>query len=322
LVYKNQISVEFSHILSDGHGLLIFLSSIIMYYFRDKGLIQDNQLDKLYRTEADREELEDAYSRYFKEDIPPVIRQAKSFHLPFPLRQKPRFKMLLAILSINELKLKAKEKGVSINNYLISVYLLILQDIYFEYIDNGISIRNKIARIQVPVNLRNIYPSKTMRNFSLFVMPEIDFRLGKYSFDEILKIVYHKMQLETDEKIISKIISRNVGGERNFLVRGIPIWIKSLILNFKYLSEGANQYSGVVTNLGKIHLPESIRSKIDYFAITPPPPNKKLKINCGVIGYGEKLVISFGNITKSTEFERRFLHFLTQQGMKVRITKK
>jgi len=50
-----------------------------------------------------------------------------------------------------------------------------------------------------------------MRNFSLFVTPEIDFRLGKYSFEEILKIVYHKMQVETDEKLINKIISRNVG---------------------------------------------------------------------------------------------------------------
>ena len=322
LVYKNQISVEFSHILSDGYGLLIFLKSIIIYYFRDKSLILDDQLDSFYKTEADKEELEDAYSRYFKKNIPPVIRQPRSFHIPYPLRHKPRFNLLLAILSINELKLKAKEKGVSITDYLVSVYLLILQDIFFEYKDNGIAIRNKIARIQVPVNLRNIYPSKTMRNFSLFVMPEIDFRLGKYSFDEILKIVYHKMQLETDEKLISKIISRNVGGERNILVRGIPIWIKSLVLSLKYYTEGTNQYSGVITNLGKINLPESIQDKIDYFAVTPPPPNKKLKINCGAIGFGDKLVMSFGNITKTREFERRYLHFLTQQGLKVRITKK
>ena len=185
--------------------------------------------------------------------------------------------------------------------------------------DQGFAVRNKIARIQVPVDLRNIYPTKTMRNFSLFVMPEIDFRLGRYSFDEILKIVYHKMQLETDEKLISKIISRNVGSERNIFVRGIPIWLKSLVLYHKYYTEGADQYSGVVTNLGKIDFPESICGKIDYFVMTPPPPNKKLKINCGVIGYGNKLVISFGNITKSKEFERKYLHFLSQQGVKVSV---
>jgi len=146
--------------------------------------------------------------------------------------------------------------------------------------------------------------------------------LGEYTFNEILKIVYHKMRLETDEKLINKIISRNVGGERNIIVRGIPIWLKSLVLYFKYYSEGADQYSGVVTNLGRVELPEAISDRIDYFIISPPPPNKKLKINCGVAGYGDTLAMSFGNITKSRDFERRYLQFLTSQGIGVRVTKK
>lgn len=321
LVYQNRLSAEFSHILTDGHGLLIFLKAILLYYFREKGYIGDNQIDHFYTSGGDKEEYEDAYSRYFKENMPSLPSQPKAFHLPYPLKNKGRFEVLYAVLSIEQLKQKAKEKEVSITDYLIAVYLLVLQDIYFDCKHKGMHIPHKIARIEVPVNLRNIYPSKTLRNFSLFVMPEIDFRLGEYSFDEIIKIVYHKMQLETDEKLISKIISRNVGGERNIVVRGIPIWLKSLILYFKYYSEGANQYSGVVTNLGKIELPEAIRSKVDYFAVTPPPPNRKLKLNCGVIGYKDKLVLSFGNITKSREFERKYLQFLTHQGIEVSLTK-
>ena len=131
--------------------------------------------------------------------------------MPFQLRSKPRFDVLLAIISIKEFQQKAQEKQVIITEYLVAIYLLVLQDIFFERKGKGISPRNNIARIQVPVNLRKIYPSKTMRSFSLFITPEIDFRLGKYSFEEILKIVYHKMQVETDEKLINKIISRNVG---------------------------------------------------------------------------------------------------------------
>lgn len=319
LVYKNRLSVEFSHILTDGFGLITFMKSILIYYFREKGIINNNQIDDFFTTNANKEEFEDAYCRYFKENIPTVISQPKAFHLPYSLHKKPRFDILFAILSIKELKQKAQKKSVSITEYLIAVYLLVLQDIFFDNIKKGISTPNKIARIQVPINLRKTYPCKTMRNFSLFVMPEIDFRLGKYSFDEILKIVYHKMKLETDEKLISKIISRNVRGEKKLLVRGIPIWLKSLVLYFKYYSEGTNQYSGVVTNLGKIDLPELITDKIDFFAMTPPPPNIKLKINCGVIGYGDKLVLSFGNITTSKDFEQKFLHFLSLQGINIKI---
>lgn len=220
-------------------------------------------------------------------------------------------------MKLSDIKKKASEKGISITEYMVAVQLYVLQEISGENKWH----KKKVIRIQVPVNLRNIYPSTTMRNFSLFVMPEIDTRLGLYSFDEIVKVVHHKMQLETDEKLISKIISRNVGSAKKLVVRGIPLVAKNLLLRYKYYSEGANQYSGVVTNLGKIDVPEQLRNTIDYFVITPPPPNKKLKINCGIAGFNDKLALSFGNITNSKEMERRFVRFFTKEGINVQLKK-
>lgn len=321
VVYNNRISAEFSHILTDGYGITSYLKYILVHYFNEMGVPRSDESVVPGFLESMGDEFEDAYNRYFKENIPTVIRQPKAFHLPFPLRQKPRFDVLLAITAVDALKRKADEKKVSLTDYLVSVYLWVLQEIIDELRTQNLPVRNKIARIQVPINLRNIYPTATMRNFSLFVMPEIDLRLGHYSFDEILKIVYHKMQLETDEKLINKILSRNVGGERKLLVRGIPLLIKSIVLNFKYYSEGADQYSGVLTNMGKISLPQTVSDRIDYFVLTPPPPNTKLKINCGVVGFGNKLVLSFGNITGSKDLEKRFIRFLTREGIKVKITK-
>src|SRR6187397_369592 len=90
-----------------------------------------------------------------------------------------------------------------------------------------------------------------MRNFSLFVTPEIDLSLGAYSFEEIVKTVHHIMQLETDKKLINKMIARNVGAERNIWLKNTPLFIKSLILYLTYTSAGPSLYSGVITNLGK-----------------------------------------------------------------------
>ena len=42
-----------------------------------------------------------------------------------------------------------------------------------------------------------------------------------------------------------------------------------------------------------------------------------LKINCGIIGFGDKLVMSFGNITTSDEFEDKFVNFLKQQKIQI-----
>jgi NRPS condensation-like uncharacterized protein len=318
LVRTNFISGEFSHVLTDGSGAMEFFKNVLILYSGECGAKipaeyqVGNPVDRI-----SEEEYEDAYNRYFKAEIPPMVKRSKAFHLPYSLKSSPRFTVLKAIVSLKQMKEAAHKYEVSITVYLTSVYLYILQEIYESL--NGFSKykKRKRLRVQVPVNLRNIFPSKTMRNFTLFVMPEIDLRLGHYTFDEIVKSVYHQSKLETDEKLIHKNISRNVGSERKLFVRGIPLFLKSLILRMKYYSLGTNQYSGVLTNLGKIDLPAETGRLIDYFVMTPPPPNKKLKINCGVAGFGDKLVLSFGNVTQSLEFEDKFLQFLRDQNITV-----
>lgn len=319
-VINNRISVEFSHVLTDGTGANIFLASLLMAYFEVSSLPVDCISDFHLNSQISDQEIEDAYNHYFQAWIPPVIRYSKAFHLPFNLNAKPRFRTLVALIPVNDIKAKAREKEISITDYLVACYLFILQEIYLELPRHSRSRKRSTLRVQVPVNLRKIYPTKSMRNFSLFVLPEIDLRLGHYSLDEILKIVHHKIKLETDEKLINKIISRNVGSERNILVRGIPLFLKNLILYYKYYSQGANQYSGVITNLGKIELPEEIMDKISHFVFIPPPPNKKLKVNCGVISFKDILAVSFGSISSSREMERRFFRYLADQGIRVKLT--
>ncbi|MDD4108068.1 MAG: hypothetical protein PHH93_05040 [Prolixibacteraceae bacterium] len=318
LVKSNSISIECSHILTDGSGALEFLKTLLIIYSGECGAEIPAEYHFSESPVIPEEEYEDAYNRYFKSEIPAILKRSKAFHLPYSLKSSPRFTRLTAIIPLEQMKSIAHEKEVSITVYLISVYLYILQDIAEGLNRTKRCRRRKKLRIQVPVNLRNILPSKTMRNFSLFVMPEIDMRLGHYTFDEIIKSVYHQTQLESEEKLINKNISRNVGNERKLFVRGIPLFLKSLILRIKYYSLGTSQYSGVITNIGKINLPSGTAGLTDYFIITPPPPNKMLKINCGVAGFEDKLVLSFGNITQSTEFEEKFLLFLSDQNITIK----
>jgi NRPS condensation-like uncharacterized protein len=316
LVWNNSVSLEVSHILTDGAGAFEFLKTALILYSQEcSAAIPPDYPFKNPNEKYEEEEYEDAYKRYFKEDIPPIVKRSRAFHLPFSVRPSPRFRRMTVILSLSEIKQASKEKGVSITMYLVAVYLYVLQDI-FENLSplNRLKV-NKILRIQVPINLRNILPSRTMRNFSLFVMPEIDLRLGHYTFDEILKTVYHQMHLETDIKLINKNISRNVGSEKKLYVRSIPLFIKSLILKIKFNSLGTSQYSGVVTNLGKIEMPPETGDMIDHFVLTAPPPNKVLKISCAAIGFGDKLTLNFGNITNTWEFEEKFLYFLKEQNI-------
>ncbi|HWV70167.1 MAG TPA: hypothetical protein VN040_00530, partial [Pseudosphingobacterium sp.] len=277
----------------------------------------ENKFDTLQET-PNPEEYEDAYKKYFKKLKIPNVKVPQAFHLPFRLRNKPRFDVLTAAMPIELIKKKSKEYGVSITEYLTAIYLYALQQIYRRQSLLKKRISSKIIRIEVPINLRRLYPSRTMRNFSLYVLPTIDLRLGAYTFQEIIKIVFHQMRLETDKKLINKMISRNVGGERNPILRRIPLLIKSLFLS-KLYTIGTKQYSGVVTNLGKIDLGPDLNQWIKGFLFIPPPPNKVLKVNCGIAGFGNHLIASFGNITTSRELERLFFSFMVKEGIRVKI---
>jgi NRPS condensation-like uncharacterized protein len=320
LIKNSRISVEFSHILTDGSGGFEFLKSLLLTYFEACNLSAPESLPFLRPNEMPvNEEFEDAFNKYFQSDIPPPKKIQKSFHIPFRLKSIPRFSVIIGLMPLDELTAKSKQHNVSITVYLVSVYLYSLQNIYNRLSTFGKKRSRKIFRIQVPMNLRRMYPSKTMRNFSLFVTPEIDLRLGTYTLEEILKTVYHLMQLETDKKLINKIIARNVGAERNLWLKNTPLFIKSLILYFTYKAAGTSRYSGVITNLGKVTFTPAVDALIDYFVFIPPPPNKTLKVNCGVWGFDNKLIMSFGNITESTEVEREFFTLMTNQGIPVKI---
>jgi len=316
LVRGSTISVEFSHILTDGHGAMEFFKTLLITYFSEVGVAVPDDLSYFQPgARIDRDELEDSFHRYFKKHLPKRIHLPRAFHLPYPIKRTARFSAMKASLSMENVKRQARGYAVSITEYLVSVYLYSLQQVFRELDEREKRNNDKLLRIQVPVNLRNIFPSRSMRNFTLFVLPEIDLRLGFYSFREILKKVHHLMQLEKDEKLISRTISRNVGSERDKILRSLPLFVKSMILQTQYYNLGANLYSGELTNLGKVDLYPELNDRIESFTFVPPPPNKALKVDCGVIGFKDKLVMTFGNITRTKAFEQHFLQTLSREGL-------
>ena len=320
LVFGNRISVEFSHVLTDGSGGFEFLRSLLLLYYKECGLRIPGDFHFLRPDDhICQEEYEDSYDQHFKHRIASMVKLSRAFHLPYYLNPERRFDVLNMELPLKEIKSKASENAVTITTYLVSVYLLVLQEIFENLNASSRHRRYMQLRVQVPVNLRNIYPSKTMRNFSLFVMPEIDLRLGHYTFDELIKTVHHQMNLGTEEKLISKNITRNVGSQKKTYVRGTPLFIKSMILKHIHYSLGPRQYSGVLTNLGRVTFPSEAGKLIENLIFTPPPPHKKVKVSCGIIGFNDSLVLSFGNITRSGELEERFIKILTTEGIHCKV---
>jgi NRPS condensation-like uncharacterized protein len=313
IIKGKRISVEFIHILTDGAGALEYLKTLLYTYLTLTG----NQISSPGEiiqpgTPVSEEEMEDGYNRFFQK-LPPPTRLVKAWHLPFRINKKPKLKVLSAEVNVDGIIELSHKHKVSVTEYIVSVCHFSLQKIFIS------GKEGKVLRIEVPVNMRKIYPSKTMRNFSLFVLPEIDVRLGTYTFDEILSSVHHQMQISADIKQISRFLSSNVSSEKLFIIRIMPLFIKKMVIASVYRGLASKRWTGIVTNLGLVTLPTEMGDMVDSFELTPPPPNSKIKVSIALISYKDKLRICFCNITESHELERLVLKHLSDAGTHVKI---
>lgn len=319
LAKEKRISVEFIHILTDGSGALEYLKSLLYTYFKISGKPISVTGDiMLPETQVTEEEYEDGYNKFFQK-LPAPEKLLKAWHLPFRLNDKPRLRTLNAEVSVKEMLEVSRRYKVSLTEYFVSVYHYSLQEIFVSSRKNNRRKIKKVLRVQVPVNMRNKLPSRTMRNFSLFVMPEIDLRLGTFTFDEILRTVHHQLQLSSDIKQISRFLSSNVSYEKLLFVRLLPLFIKKMAISAIYKGLGSKRLTGTFTNLGSVSLPPEMEELTDYFNLIPPPPNTSVKVSAGVISYKDKLIICFSNISRSRELERLILGHFTKDGIHVKI---
>ncbi len=317
--YKRRVSVEFSHIITDGTGALIFLKSLLAEYFKQGGSKVEEWGGIISSsTEVDPEEYEDAYARYNSGTSPKPDRLTKAFRLPYPLTTIHRYTCTTGECSARRIAREAGAWNVSVTEYLAGLYLYVLQSIFHDLPDGTKKRMKKMLRVQIPVNLRRLYPTKSMRNFTLFVTPGIDLRLGWYELDDILQRVHRYMQNDTDKRHIDQQLARNQNPERNVFLRLLPLLAKNLLLYTRYTNWGPTQYSGVLTNLGKIEMPPSIAGEIEYFTFIPPP-GRELRVHGAVATYGDRVRITFGNVTATMELQRRFFSFLVDTGIPVRI---
>ena len=151
------------------------------------------------------------------------------------------------------------------------------------------------------------------------MMPEIDLRLGEYSFDEIVLEVKFALGLMSSEKRLTKIISRNVSKEESPIIRITPLVLKSAVLRIAYNRLGVSQFSGTISNMGRISTSEAGRDKIEAMMVIPPPPHHKIKVTSGVVSFGNNTIITFGSVTENTSLERTYIRFMTEKGLPVKV---
>lgn len=313
--YRQRISIEIFHALSDGAGAMIFFRTLLAAYLREKGhSISPGEGILDVDSSPSREELEDAYSRYAGRHAIRRSRVPRAYDNAGTAEPFYTFHVTMGFLPLDRLHSLARRYQVSVTEYLTAVLISVILDRQRQSPHN----RKRPVSIAVPVNLRSHFPTQTLNNFITTVSPYIDPAMGDYTFEEILRQVHNYMKLHITHQEMQSTFTRNVRLTTNPFLRAIPLFLKTPILAKSYKIQGVRPYSGTYTNVGPFSVPDSMRPHIQRMevilgqAIVP-------RSHCASISYGNTLEITFAGTQKETDTEREFFRFLVRQGIPVQI---
>jgi hypothetical protein len=129
LVFNRKISLEFSHILTDGTGALLFLKALVAEYLFIQGIKPKDWRDIMRPGQSlNPEELEDAYKRYYKKDVPRPQKKESAFHIPGKLLEKGRYNIITGVIPLKPLLEKTKAYKVSLTEFISALYIFSLQE--------------------------------------------------------------------------------------------------------------------------------------------------------------------------------------------------
>ena len=307
IVYGKRVAVEMFHALTDGNGALVFLKTLVAEYLLQKyGVRVPAEAGVLDRLETpSREELEDSFLK-FAGPVPASRRATNAWRITGTPEPEDFRHVTCLQLPVDVLLKKAKAQGVTATAYLCAVMMLAIQELQTRKLPQR---RRRPVKVLIPVNLRKLFGSSTLRNFVLYVTPEIDPRQGHYSFEEICRVVHHHMGAEITRKKMAAMIAANVGSEVNPLVRAVPLFLKNPIMKAVFQAVGERKSCLSLSNLGAVQVPREMApwlERLDFIlGVQHSAP-----YNCGVISWDNTLYLNFIRNIREPELEYAFYRVL------------
>lgn len=313
--YRNRISAEFFHALTDGSGGLCFIKTLTAEYLRLKGIkipCENGVLDP--KETPSPGEIREAFTSLPLPKVRISRKEAPSFHFPATPELPHTLHTIAASMPCDTLRALAKKHGVTLTEYLAGSILFAA----FRQQERHPEKKKRPIRISIPVNLRSFFPSPTLRNFSSFLNPGIDPRLGSYTFPEVLREVHAFMGYHLNPRFLLGTVATNVADEKNLFIRLVPLFLKNLVISGVFHQAGDRLVCATLSNLGLCAFPDAMVPFIRRFEFQLGVPSSPL-CNCAALTTGNELRLLFSSNIRETAMPREMLRFLVEEGVPVTV---
>ena len=316
MYFRDRIAVEFFHSLTDGTGGMTYLKTLTARYLTLKyGVEIPPEEGVLDWQEAPKpEELEDSFVRNTNGVV-------LNDHEPDALRMTGTREYDFLYLTTGVIPTEALLEAAHRYQSTITVFLAaVLEQSILEYQAERCPNRKKRkpVKVTIPINLRRLYGSKTLRNFVLTLNPGVDPRMGDYTLEELCKVMAAQLAAEGTPQQMAGRIAANVTPQQIAAIRAVPLWLKNILMGIIYTQRGETKGCINLSNLGPVRLPASMTPYVRRMEFIIGP-QRTYPNNCSIASFGGETYVNIIRNIREPELERRFYSRLVELGVPVLI---
>ena len=307
LYYKNRITIETAHHISDGKGMGEYLNALLERYVE---LCENPDAEYIFDKVGN---IENAFSTYYVKDGEKADGATiKAYKLDGMI--EPGFLQLIFLYTpIEQLLEKAKEKSMTLTEYVAAA--LILGTI--RRAEKPINLPISIA---IPVNLRRFFPTDSVRNFTIQTDIVFDPK-GKrdYTFDEICDSIKGQLKNKLEKSEMQKALNRYGSLTTNPVLRAVPNFIKLPVMRkMQHKSHAAN--TTILTNTGVAEISDHLVGKIERVeGVNGDTSGYGLLSTCSSLTFNGMFTMCFSICSHDTSWPMHCVRVLSEQGLDIRI---
>ena len=294
--YKKRVNLEVYHVLADGNGAMEFLKYLICTYLNKKYKLDvDIPLNDSSVFEKEKDDFQTFDKSSFKISASKVKR---AYRVKLQKKDNVHHDVIELHLGVKDTKVAAKKYNASLTVYLTA---LLIKSI----IDNAkVKDLKRPIGVTLPVDLRNIFPSKTSRNFFYTIL--VSYQPNETNeLSEIIEVITKQMQEQLEKDNLQKKMNTFMLIEKVLFIRMIPGFIKDIGL--KYIAKmGKIGQTTVFSNLGLVKVPECYMEYIDGIGTISSTDDIQL-VACS---FKNEITLSFSSHFVNKDIERSYLKYL------------
>ena len=303
---ENTVSIEAFHVLTDGFGAITTFTTLLAEYLERKyGVnipVTEIRLDA--QAEPSEAELEDS-SVHLTDHKPWHLPSRFSYLPPRPADTNWTVRANSTGFDTAKLLAAAHKYGVTLNTLLAASMASALMQMQ---VQEG---RRKLmpVRIMVPVNLRKMFGSRSLRNFALYGLPAMEPEDCDRSLQEISRSFDQQIKEHFTKEKLAAMSSYNVRMQNSWYFKMLPWKLKAAAMRLGYRFFGESNSSLTLTHLGVVKLPDEMVKFVSDFQVYMTP-RAGVPYGCTILSFGDRLTVNMSKFTDDTQLEKRFFENL------------